>query len=426
MRSAPLFVFVLCAACGPTSSNFGDGGTGEDAGDASFSDVTNPHFGDAGEGGTGGTGCSGDLRSVIDSNGNVVTTCPPDQGCNAGKCVPACQAAAASKGSVGCDYVVSTPAFYYPDKPPCFAIFVANNWPKDVNVSVTRSGTTYDVTKFGRIAQPGTAASSWPAVPSTGIPPGDVAVLFMSHDPSSTNFNSLACPVAPAVSQANGTAVPGSSSGSQNVTARGAAFHLTSDVPVTMYDILPYGGATSYLPSAELLLPTSAWGTNYLGIVPTRGNFGFPQWAQLVAMQDGTQVTILPNVALPSGTNVSSAPANQQTVYSLNAGEFIQWEDTNEMSGTVIQSNNPVGFVGGNTYDCYSSSTSTGGGCDSAHQQVPPVSAMGSEYVIAPYTTRMLSLAPESEKYRIVGAVAGTTLTYDPPVSGAPASLIEG
>ena len=425
MRSASFALFVFVIGCGSTSSGFDDSGVG-DGGDAGLLDVKNP-FGDAnGDGPGAGSACSGDLRSVIDGSGNVVATCPPDQGCAGGKCVPACQAAGASKGSVGCDYVVSTPAFYYPDKPPCFAVFVANNWPKDVIVSVTRSGVTYDVTKFGRLAQAGTAASSWPAVPSTGIPPGDVAVLFMSHDPASVNFDPLTCPVTPAISQSNGTAVPGSSSGAQNVTARGAAFHISTDIPVTLYDILPYGGASSYLPSAELLFPTTAWGTNYLGIVPARGNFGFPQWGQLIAMQDGTQVTVLPNVTLPTGTNVSSAPANTQTVYSLNAGEYIQWQDSNEMSGTVIQSNNPVGFLGGTTYDCYSSSTSTGGGCDSAHQQIPPVSAMGSEYVIAPYTTRMSSLALEAEKYRIVGAVAGTTLTYDPPVTGAPSTLIEG
>ncbi len=427
ITSVPLVVLfgavTLAAACGGNSGNFGDGGT--DAGEAGLLDVKSP-FGDSGSDGGAGTGCSGDLRSVIDSNGNVVTTCPPDQGCSGGTCVPACQAAGASKGSVGCDYVVSTPSFYYPDKPPCFAIFVANNWPKDVLVTVTRGTSSYDVTQFGRIAQAGVATTAWANVPSTGIPPGDVAVLFMSHDPNAVNFTSIACPVAPAVSQADGTAVPGANNGSSSVTARGQAFHLSTNIPVTMYDILPYGGASSYLPSAELIFPTSAWGTNYLGIVPQRGNLGFPQWGQIVSMTDNTQVTVFPNVALPSGTNVVAAPATTATTYTLAAGEFIQWQDSNEMSGTVVQSTNPVGFVGGTTYDCYSSSTSTGGGCDSAHQQIPPVSAMGNQYVIAPYTTRMSSLADESEKYRIVGAVAGTTLTYDPPVTGGPTSVTVG
>ena len=413
---------LFASACGSNSNPFSDGGTGTDGG---LLDVQNPLFPDSGDASTG-TACSGDLRSVIDKSGNVVMTCPPDEGCAGGQCVPACQAASASKGSVGCDYTVPTPSFYYPDKPPCFAIFVANNWPKDAVVSVTRNGTTYDATKFGRIAQSGVAATSWAAIPPSGIPPGDVGVLFMSHDPNAVNFTPITCPIAPAISQADGTAVPGSDTGSSGVTARGMAFHLSTDIPVTMYDILPYGGASSYLPSAELLFPTSAWGTNYLGAVPQRGNFGYPQWGQIVAMQDGTAVTVFPNVALPAGTSVTAAPATTATIFNLAAGEYIQWQDSNEMSGTVIQSNNPIGFFGGTTYDCYSSSTSTGGGCDSAHQQVPPISAMASEYVIAPYTTRMASLADEVEKYRIVGAVAGTTLTYDPPVSGAPTTVAVG
>jgi hypothetical protein len=195
-----------------------------------------------------------------------------------------------------------------------------------------------------------------------------------------------------------------------------------------MYDILPYGGASSYLPSAELLFPTSAWGTNYLGIVPQRGNSS-PQWGQVVAMADNTQITVFPNVALPSGTiggNVAAAPANQSTTYTLSSGQYIEWQESNEMSGTIISSNNPVGFFGGLGYDCYSDTTSTGGGCDSAHQQVPPVAAYGSEYAVPPYTTRMASNAPESIRYRFVGAVNGTTLTYDPPVSSAPTTIKEG
>src|SRR5687768_14072910 len=46
--------------------------------------------------------CSDDLHSVIDGHGNAATACP-------GTCVPACEAAAASKSSVGCDYFVYPP-----------------------------------------------------------------------------------------------------------------------------------------------------------------------------------------------------------------------------------------------------------------------------------------------------------------------------
>src|SRR5690606_4763173 len=80
-----------------------------------------------------------------------------------------------------------------------------------------------------------------------------------------------------------------------------------------------------------------------------------------------------------------------------------------------------VTFIGGDAYICYSSSTSQGGGCDSAHQQVPPVSALGHEYVASPFPDR--GNLEESLWYRIVGAVDQTELSYDPPVPSAPASI---
>jgi hypothetical protein len=96
------------------------------------------------------------------------------------------------------------------------------------------------------------------------------------------------------------------------------------------------------------------------------------------------------------------------------------------MSGTVLAANHPIAFVGGNGYSCYRSATSNSGGCDSAHQQVPPVSALGSTYVASPYETRRSNGQPEAVPYRVLAAVDGTTLTYDPPVAGSPATLTAG
>lgn len=400
-----------------------DSGTGDDGGIADDSGIIANSDGDI-DGGGKKLGCTGDLRNVIDENGQVVMQCPADQGCAGGVCVPACDAAAASKGSIGCDYQVATPSFYAFIKPPCFAVFLANNWPMDAKISVSRNAMSYNVSSFGRIATPGQPEAQWPPVPATGIPPGKVAVLFMSHDPQSVNGTPLTCPIPPAINQQFGSALPNSGTG-YNITGRGQAWHIVSSYPVTAYDILPYGGAKSYLPSAELLFPTTAWGTNYFGIVPLRGT-SQPQWGQVVAAQNGTQITVFPNVNLPGGNNggaVAPAPANTQTNYTLNAGEYIQWQESQEMSGTIIQSNQPIAFTGGQGYDCYKSMTSSGGGCDSAHQQVPPVSAFGYEYVGIPYTTRMASLQDESIIYRIVGAVKGTNLTYSPAVAGAPSSI---
>jgi hypothetical protein len=401
---------VTVIACGPSARN---GGDDDDDGSGS-----NPN----------GQGCSSDLHSVTDANGNVVQTCADDQGCAAGVCVEACAAAAASQGSVGCDFAVSTPSFLAQISPPCFAVFLANNWPKEATVTISRGAQTYSAATIGRVPDGTANAASWPAVPTNGIASSDVGVLFLSHDPAAFNGDSaMTCPIPPAVAGSGGSSVY---NGSDNVSGIGTAFRIHTSVPVSAYDIEPYGGATSFLPSAELLLPTSAWGTNYVAAGPAKTGNAFTNaagWGQVVAATDNTTITVSPKVALPGGgAGVPAAPAGQATTYTLNAGQYIQWQDTGDMAGSVIQSDHPVAFSTGSTYLCVSSATSSGGGCDSGHQLVPPVSALGSEYVAPPYATRRADLQPESIKYRFVGAADGTTLTYDPAVAGAPTSIMLG
>lgn len=435
MRSAfglvGAWIFVL--GCGGHNSGFPDGGE-----DASVD----------GEGVDGGctfcpqdsgptdsgptTTCSPDLHSILDLNGDVIQTCPADEGCAAGGCVPACQAAAAARGSIGCDFMVATPSFFadlYPSYfSPCFAIFIANNWGEGTVVNVDRAGTTYNVGTFGRISATGTAPASWAAIPNTGVAQGKVAVLFMESDPSS-NFK---CPAGPALLQ--GTAVQG--------TGTGTAWHITTTFPVSAYDILPFGGASSFLPGATLLYPTTAWGTNYIAALPKLGSGnqasnGGPHWGQIVAFQNGTSVDIVPTVNLPSGTGVTAATMNVKQTYTLSAGQFIQWQPgymwnsspaeqtPMDMSGSIISSNNPIAFNSGNGYLCLGSMTSTGGGCDSDHEQIAPIQALGSTYAVVPYEPRALP-ALESVIYRFTGIVNGTTLTYDPPQTGLPPTLALG
>jgi len=373
--------------------------------------------------GGGSNGCSSDFRNVVDQNGMLVMACPPDQGCANGACVPACDAAAAAHGNVGCDYMVSTPSFGWVAISPCLGVFLTNNWPTDAKVTVSYAGTSYDVTKFGLIAVAGQPPNAWPAVPSTGIPPGKVGVLFLEHNPQS----SFQCPTPPALAQP--TQVRG--------TGRGKAWHITASAPVSAYSILPFGGASSALPGATLLLPTSAWGTNYVAAVTKRGSGGLvaeggPQWGQIVAFQNDTHVDIVPTDNLPGGLNVTAAPKNVKTSYTLQAGEFVQWENPYnggnnpaatpmEWSGSILASDKPIAVHSGNGYLCLGSQTSPGGGCDSEQEQIPPVSALGSEYVIAPFNRTQAFV--ESAIYRIVGAVNGTTLAYDPSVPGAPSTI---
>jgi hypothetical protein len=160
---ATALVGAALVACSPGVETFDDGSGGSGAsgpsttstsGATSSTGSTTGNF-MAGSGGGMGvtTTCSGDLKQVLAEDGTVLQTCGPDEGCANGGCVPACEAAAASAGSLGCDYLLATPNFLNVILPPCFAAFVANSWDKPVKIQVSRGGQSYDVTQFGRIAQ---------------------------------------------------------------------------------------------------------------------------------------------------------------------------------------------------------------------------------------------------------------------------------
>jgi hypothetical protein len=363
------------------------------------------------------------LQSIVDSNGNIIMMCPPDQGCAGGVCVPACMAAAQSTGTIGCD-------FYAPDTPfygngtttsyngPCYAVFVANTWGRPAQITVTRGGQTFNLTQFGHIPSGLIPNITYNPIPATGVPPDQVAVLFLAHSPSAeTGFSTpLTCPVAPAYLQ--DASVSGSGTGS--------AFHIASDTPIMAYDILPYGGASSFLPAASLLFPSTSWGTNYYAVAPHSDGGGL-LWMLIVGSVDGTKVTLAPKVSLPGGGGLGGAPSGMTTNFTVNAGQTLQWIGADPTS-TVLSSTSPVGVFTGSTYLRVATTTSpNGGGQDSAHQQIPQIKALGSEYVGPNIVTRLASLAPESVPYRVLGVVDNTTLTYDPATpSGAPTTLSAG
>ena len=106
---------------------------------------------------------------------------------------------------------------------------------------------------------------------------------------------------------------------------------------------------------------------------------------------------------------------------------MLQWIGA-DPSGTVLQATQPIGVFTGSTYLRVATQTSpSGGGEDAAHQQIPPINALGSEYVGPAIVTRLAIGAPESIPYRLLGVVDGTTLTYDPAAPpNAPSTLDAG
>src|SRR5262249_43745678 len=87
-----------------------------------------------------------------------------------------------------------------------------------------------------------------------------------------------------------------------------------------------------------------------------------------------------------------------------------------------IQSDKPVSVWGGSS--CMNIPVGVAA-CDSAHQQLLPISALGHEYLAVRYRDRAPG-ANEVVPYTLVGAADGTILAFDPPIPGAPSTLSSG
>ncbi|WP_437299481.1 IgGFc-binding protein [Sorangium sp. So ce426] len=398
---------------GPTGTGGSGNGSGSGTGGAG---------GEAGSTGTFGEGgrceytCSNDLKKVISCNGATIEECKPEEGCLNAQCVPdPCTAARESKSSYGCDYWALKTALRPTTQGACFAAIVANTWNLPVHINVERDGEQLPVNTFAYIPEwnEQTKSVSYTKYADTNeLAAGQVAVLFLSRLSAGGGIED--CPAPGALDEETGVPeFPG-----EPITGRGKAFHITTDFPVVAYQILPYGGGKASFTSATLLLPTSAWDSNYVAIngysesesQSPAYNGAYPSLA-IVAHEDDTAVTILPKVNVEAGDGVESASAGEAKTYTLNAGEFLQITQRAELTGSPIQSTKPVGLFGAHACMLVPAGSDVRD-CDSGQQQIAPVRATGSEYVAVRHRNR--TEQDESPPYRIVGMVDGTRLTWEP------------
>jgi len=379
---------ITSAACGPSARNGDDTGSGSGSG----SDTCPV--------------CSDDNTAVVDCNGNAAP-CPLDQLCSNGACMNACAAAEVNHSSVGCDYYgVDMDGAEGPPKGGCYTMFVANTSREQAHMNMEWNGIQIDLATFAKIPTgSGTSLAYGAYNPVTGLAPGQVAILFLSYSPG---FMHVACPVPAAVG------APAQISG----TGLGKAFHLTTDLPVVAYQMLPYGGGAAAATGASLLIPSSAWGDNYVAVSAMDPSgppppISVPQGPShnIVAKEDGTMVTIRPKSNITAGGGLPAGTANQPYTFLLNKGQYAQITQAAPLSGSPITASKPVGVFGG--HQIMSIDKCCG---DHGEQMLAPVRALGSVYVAAPHPDRKPGGEPRI--YRIYGAVDGTALTYEPPNTG--------
>ena len=379
-----LAAVTVAVACGDSNNGFQPITTDGGVADGAENDAPAFQPTDGGDANTSCTQCSGDLKSILTCGPDpqVIQTCTGDQGCGPTGCINACDAAAANKSSIGCDYY-TIPSDSTVASGSCFAAFVTNTWSTPMKVTLLWKGKSIDATPFSYIPKGSGASITYQPVTSAGIPADSMAIVFLNNTNEASGLK-VNCPasVQAAITTENMVL---------HGTNIGNAMQIQTSVPAVVYDIYPYGGAKSYISSATLLLPTTAWDTNY--VATTMGNTpsSFTPGVDFVAREDGTTVTVLPSTNITAANGVAGATKGTPVTYAINKGQTIHLMELpdnagNDLSGSIVQSNKPIGVWG--EHFC------------------------------------MVQTSPP--KWRILGAAKGTTLTYDPPVAGAPTTLTLG
>jgi len=246
-----------------------------------------------------------------------------------------------------------------------------------------------------------------------------------------------------------------------SVSATASAYHLTSTVPVSVYqfnaleyqgkggapqkdwsscpgatmECTPDGGTAfkqgcfSFSNDASLLLPTSALTGNYrvTGEHGSTGS-GIGGFFAITATTNDTEVTVTlsSTASVLAGGAVSAAGPGGQLTLSMNAGDVVQVMgddvDNVDLSGSLVQANEPVQVLVGT--QC-SEQPYPALACDHLESSVLPAETLGTDYVVTVPTSPHAMLV--GHVVRFYGNVDGTTLTYSPSQpAGCPSTLNAG
>ncbi len=205
------------------------------------------------------------------------------------------------------------------------------------------------------------------------------------------------------------------------------AFHIVSSNPITaaQFNTLnPASGSND----VSLLLPVQGSGTSFRAVTwPTEilgGGFILSAQLGIVATQQNTSVQVqVPGSFLLPGAGLTSSGGT----ISLNAGDLLILSAAatsgTDLSGTLITSSAPIlvwsSHAGADIPDATAAA-------DHLEEALPPVAALGQDYLIARPTNPSGSSSGASQYIKLVGTADNTNLVFDPPQPGAPAVLQAG
>jgi IgGFc binding protein len=249
-----------------------------------------------------------------------------------------------------------------------------------------------------------------------------------------------------------------------SVRVDGGAYHLTSDVPVTVWQFNPveYKKDKSVCPypptasnsdgvncesvsaDAALLIPSSALTGNYRVTSKSATPIGDPSGVgssdaaggfTITGTQDATHVKIQLTDDLAAGTGVAGGVKGSVVEFDINAGDVLELLSKpapfagmphSDVSGSIVNATKPVQVIGFNPLTSVPSPPVVGSCCaDHLEETVLPAEVLGKDYLVASPSTHK---GTNSGHYvRFFGDFDGTTLQYrGTPPPGGPSTLSAG
>ena len=287
----------------------------------------------------------------------------------------------------------------------CYAVFVVNQWNtgEPAKLEVDFGGVPLPV---GPVRQDpdghGRGTSVRPFDPAVGIPQNEVAILFLSRDsndamdPTITDPSHLAsCPpgIVPAIQvtelgdprhrlrhgvpysiERPGRRLP------DDAVRRRKRTHHRGDAPPPderVGDELPRRQRVCVALGARAHRRRGWVG----GVAPDgRSRESWPKHGHPRRDRQRTQVTINPVTDIVAGPGVPPSPAGVPITYTVDQGQFIQFTQEQELTGSAIESNHPIALIAGSTIMDVPVSANHQR-ADHGEQMIPPVQALGSQYV---------------------------------------------
>lgn len=198
---------------------------------------------------------------------------------------------------------------------------------------------------------------------------------------------------------------------------QGGSYRLESTAPVVAYQHSPT--VAQYDNDSSLLIPDHVLGNSFVIASYPQNINNAPPYFNVVATVDGTEVTWVPPVGTAGSDSVPPVTAGATGTVTLNAGDTLQVNGQGDLSGTLVNTTQPVWVIGANRCAEVPSGVSA---CDHLEEQSLPVHFWGEQYVAAHAPTR----GGESYRWRIFAGGDNIQVTTTPVQPGTPATLSRG